>query len=118
MIELYDVHALWVDIQVLIDETWDNVEYEHGFIGVLDTISPGDRGIHQIEDAIDLFELDIEPEDEWAWNAVDEVADRLADELTVALHKEYGLAPEYFLSFGNHEYLGDYELELWVDATV
>ena len=99
----------------------DIAEDEHAEI-MFHTISPGAAGTYQIEAAWSFFDLgvpddwegdpeDYDPrEDEWAWEAVEEVADKVADEMNRAVPSD---VPGSF-SFGHNPHWGDYGLQYGV----
>jgi hypothetical protein len=120
--DLYNIKLLRNEILAQIMQCKPkDVEIEPGQYGILvDTISPETEGVHQVDDAADYFDMNLEEElkdrsdeekegiEQWsdyefAWEAVDEVAEKIAGEI----NKKINLPGT--LSFGNTD-MGDYGL--------
>lgn len=102
MVHGYDVAALAEEIRRLAAEFPENDELW------VDTISPGWRGIHQVEDVAEFFGIDVDPNDVWPWDDVEDAAEGAADELSAAL-EELGVT-DWYVVFGHAEGDGDYGL--------
>lgn len=76
----YFVEALRDKIRQLVEEYPDNEEV------LVDEIAPGWLGIYQLEEVIDYFGLDVNPEDEFAWEEVEFRLGKIADKLTKAVN--------------------------------
>jgi len=115
--DLYNIEDLRNEILAeIMQYTPKDVEIEPGKYGILvDTISPEAEEVHQVDDAASFFDLDIKEElkdkseeekETFAWEVIDEVAERIAGELTDRLN---ALGLPGILSFGTTD-AGDYGL--------
>jgi len=112
--ELYDVEGLREELPAIVGEIENMMQGEtlmHGEGFIIDTISPGWRGTYQPEDIVDVFDLDVDPDWAWVWEAIDEAEWKLTEQAQDAMN---GALPDHFgIGFGSSEYDGDYGLMLW-----
>jgi hypothetical protein len=72
------------------------------YIALVETVASGKWGCKMPEALVPFFELDITPNDEWVWEAIDGFSSDLASVLT----EELGLPGSFY--FSSHEADGSY----------
>lgn len=95
----YYVEAVRDKVRRLVEENPGATEF------LIDEIAPGWLGVHQLEEVIDYFGLDVDPEDEFAWEEVELRLDKIATKLTRGVN-----LPGVVFCFGTWEGDGAYGL--------
>lgn len=110
--ELYNAGALKATLPKTIEEINNLLDYEPQqgeVVWMLDTI--GHAGNAQPEAIAKFFELDIDPSDEWVWEAIEEAEWKLTEQAQALIN---GDLPDYLgIGFGHEPWGGDYGLLLW-----
>lgn len=74
---------------------------------LVDVISEGWMGIHQADEILEVFDLDVEEEEE-KWDVIDDFSSCLSELITQVMREKYGV--EGFYYFSSFSDSGDYGL--------
>ena len=110
--EYYDLDDLIGAINLAIEAIKANPENYALEVGIavylLDTISPETTGKYQPSEILDFFRITTPEDAEFVWEVIDDVAEKVSDDLTKKLS---GKIPDNVnLFFGHHDISGDYGL--------
>lgn len=113
--ELYDVEELKAQLPGIVEEIrkyQQDYEPQQGDVAyIIDTIAADWEDCKQPESIVDVFDLDIDPEDEWVWEAIEDAEWKLTEQAQEAIN---GALPENLgIGFGHAQFSADYGLILW-----
>lgn len=114
--EMYDVDLLQEAIPGMVEKIneytcEDSLPRQGEVVYIIDTIAAGWEGLLQPESIVSEFDLDVEPDDEWVWEHIDEAEAKLTEQAQEHIN---GVLPDYLgIGFGHVEWNGDYGLLLW-----
>lgn len=113
--ELYNIEALKKELPRIVKEVRElqnGREPQQGEMAyIIDTVSPDWAGRYQPQDIVETFDLDVDWEDEWVWEAIDEAEWKLTEQAQEAINGD--LPDTLGIGFGHADHSGDYGLILW-----
>ena len=76
---------------------WINEEGNYELL--IDVISEGWMGVHQVDEILDAFNLwDYVEDEEWKWEIIDDFTMKLGELITQVMQDKYGLQGVYYFS--------------------
>jgi len=78
---------------------------------LVDVISEGWMGIHQADEILEVFDLDVEEEEE-KWDVIDDFSSCLSELITQVMHDKYGMKGFYYFSSLDGDYALIYSEEV------
>ncbi|NLZ92357.1 MAG: hypothetical protein GX918_10625 [Clostridiales bacterium] len=76
---------------------WINEEGNYELL--IDVISEGWMGVHQVDEILDAFNLwDYVEDEEWKWEVIDDFTMKLGELITQVMQDKYGLQGVYYFS--------------------